>query len=181
MTAAPSRDARIINGLRVAGWTSAAALLALPAVAMQFTNEVVWTATDFLAFGALLAVAGGLMELAARSRNLPHVLASALAVGAGFLLVWSSLAVGINGEGADLLYAGVLGVGLLGSIAAGFRSSRMALAMLATAAAQAAAAAASFQLGFVPASETPMLLGVNGVFVALFLGSAWLYSRAAKT
>lgn len=88
--------------LRIAGWTLAVGLLALPLVAMQFTNEVNWTAIDFLFAAIVFAIVGGLFELAARaSRNLAYRAGTVLAVGGCFLIVWISLAVGIIGESED--------------------------------------------------------------------------------
>src|SRR3569623_2014811 len=46
----------VLNPWRLAGWGAVAALLLLPAVAMQFPRDVAWTANDF-AFGAVLAQA----------------------------------------------------------------------------------------------------------------------------
>ena len=57
---------RLLNGLRIAGWGLAAAMLATPLVAMPFTDEVVWTAFDFAVFGTMLLAAGGAMALAVR-------------------------------------------------------------------------------------------------------------------
>ena len=55
------------NRLRPWVWGGAAALLALPAIAMRFrASGVDWSATDFLVFGAMLAIACGLYELATR-------------------------------------------------------------------------------------------------------------------
>ena len=46
------------NPLRALIWGGAACLLALPWVAMQFTSEVNWDATDFLVIGVMLLTAG---------------------------------------------------------------------------------------------------------------------------
>lgn len=43
------------NHWRIASW-SAAALLLLPLVAQPFTDEVNWTAADFVVFGGVLAI-----------------------------------------------------------------------------------------------------------------------------
>src|SRR3954469_1092777 len=43
---------------RVAGWSFAAGLLALPALAMQFTHEVNWTGFDFLVAGGMIGGVG---------------------------------------------------------------------------------------------------------------------------
>ena len=84
------------HGWRIALWGSAVALLALPAVAMQFTDEVAWTAGDFLVFGAMLAIAGLLIELVVRiARTVGWRIAGIALVALGFLLVWAELAVGL--------------------------------------------------------------------------------------
>ena len=44
---------------RIAGWSLAAGLLALPAVAMQFTDEVVWTGSAFLFAAIMFTTIGG--------------------------------------------------------------------------------------------------------------------------
>lgn len=81
---------------RIALWSLAVLLLAAPWVAMRFTNEVRWDGTDFLAFGVMLAIAGGLMEVAVRiSRERRFVIAALLGVGLLFLLTWAELAVGL--------------------------------------------------------------------------------------
>lgn len=85
---------------RLAMWGGAAALLMLPFVAMQFTGEVNWTASDFLVFGAMLAVACGAFELAMRmARTRAGRIGAAMLIGGLFLLLWAELAVGIFGPG----------------------------------------------------------------------------------
>jgi len=73
-----------------------AALLVIPLVAMQFTGEVVWTGSDFVIAGILLAGAG--MLLVAALRHLRTAKARFIAagiVGLGFVYCWAELAVGI--------------------------------------------------------------------------------------
>lgn len=79
------------------GWGLAAALLLLPAIAMQFTSEVNWGPEDFLAAALLLGTAGLGLELTAR---LPRwrLVAGCCVVGA-VLLMWLELAVGLVGPG----------------------------------------------------------------------------------
>lgn len=85
--------------MRVVGWSLAAALLLLPAVAMQFTDEVQWTAFDFVAMGMLLAALGLGLELAMRiSRNRAFRVGATVVLVAAFLLVWAELAVGLFGD-----------------------------------------------------------------------------------
>ena len=50
---------RFTRFLRIVGWATAAFLLALPAIAMQLTDEVRWTALDFVVWGAMLGLVIG--------------------------------------------------------------------------------------------------------------------------
>jgi len=73
-----------------------AGILLVPLVAMRFTDEVVWTAGDFAAAGALLAGTGLLYELASsRARTIAQRVAAGVALAAALLVVWVELAVGI--------------------------------------------------------------------------------------
>lgn len=77
----------------------AGALLLLPLIAMQFTSEVVWTASDFITAGILLFGTGLAIELAIRKvtnpRNRFFAIGAILFV---LFLVWAELAVGIFGS-----------------------------------------------------------------------------------
>ncbi|MCA0909835.1 hypothetical protein [Qipengyuania gaetbuli] len=90
-----------LNGWRIAGWGALLALLALPAIAMQFTAEVRWTGTDFVFATILLCALGGGVELAVRmGKGAWHRAGLIAAALAGFATVWINAAVGIIGEGA---------------------------------------------------------------------------------
>lgn len=90
---------RTISRWRIGLWALAGILLAVPWVAMRFTVEVVWTASDFILFGALLGLAGLLVEGIVRiNRERRFIIGAVLAVGTAFLLVWIELAVGIIGN-----------------------------------------------------------------------------------
>lgn len=81
---------------RVALWSAAALLLLSPWVAMQFTDEVEWTWSDFAVFGGMLVAACGLYELAVRATRVRAYRAIAgAAIATAFVLVWAELAVGI--------------------------------------------------------------------------------------
>jgi hypothetical protein len=73
-----------------------AAILLVPAVAMQFTREVNWGPMDFVVGGSLLAGTGLAYELGVK-RIAAHGWrkAGGLALAAALLLVWAELAVGI--------------------------------------------------------------------------------------
>lgn len=77
---------------------SAAGLLLIPALAMLFTSEVNWTASDFLIAGALLLGTGLVVEFVLRKVKKPtHRLAICGVVVALLLLTWLELAVGLFG------------------------------------------------------------------------------------
>ena len=100
------------------------------------------------------------------------------------ILLWVNGAVGVIGSednDANLMYFGVLAVGIIGAVIARFEPRGMALAVFATALAQALVTAVALigRLGY-PASGPLEILGLNGFFIALWVGSAWLFRRAAR-
>ena len=81
---------------RIGGWSLAAFLLVLPALAMIFTREVAWGAEDFAAAAVLLGGAGLALESTARFVTVRAVrVVVGLAVLGGVALIWAELAVGI--------------------------------------------------------------------------------------
>ncbi|MDQ3206949.1 MAG: hypothetical protein M3Q40_10705 [Pseudomonadota bacterium] len=159
-------------------WGAAALLLLLPAVAMRFTVEVNWTAGNFIVMGAMLASACGAYEILARmSSNTSYRAAVGVAIVTGFLTVWVNLAVGMLGSEdnpANLLFFGVLAVGLVGAIVAWFRPRGMAIAMAATALAQAGMAVYALVGGY--ADVVPHV----GFFAIAWLLSAQLFRKGAR-
>ena len=96
MTTCESTNTGLLNGWRIAGWGAAAALLALPAIAMLFTGEVNWGPGDFVVMGAMLLTLGLGIELTiACARTLGMRLAIAGVLVLCFLTVWAELAVRI--------------------------------------------------------------------------------------
>jgi hypothetical protein len=186
MTAPADMDGGIRASLgRMSGWGTAALMLLAPLVAMRFTDEVAWDAFDFASMAALLGGVGLGVELAVRKTgNAAYRSAAAVALAATFLLVWINAAVGVIGseqEDANLLYGGVLAVGLVGAVIVRFRPAGLARAMAATAFAQAAvpviapiSGAASTALAW-----SPEALVLTSLFAAMWLLSAWLFRRAA--
>jgi hypothetical protein len=165
-------------------WSGAAFLLLLPLVAMQFTNEVNWDETDFIVFGVMLTVACGTYELAALTGNRAYRAGIAVAVAAAFILIWMNLAVGIIGSEdnpANLMYAGVLAIGIIGAALARFRPHGMARAMVAMALAQVAVGVIALigGLGSTGANWPQVIVVLTLFFSVLWLLSAWLFRRAA--
>lgn len=171
--------------LAVRPLVAAAVLLAVPLVAMEFTGEVNWTPFDFAFAGALIFGTGFAFEAALkRTANTAYRRGVALALAAGFLLVWATGAVGIIGSGddaANLMYAAVLAVGISGAFVAGFRPRGMARAMVAAAVLQAliTVIAIAYGLGR-PYSGAVELALLNGFWIVLFTVSAALFRAAAR-
>lgn len=170
---------------RMAGWGAAVLVLLLPLFAMQFTDEVDWSLADVVVFGAMLVGAGGAYELAARmTSNRAYRAAVGVALTASFIMVWMNLAVGIigsEGNPANLMFGGVLAVGIVGTFIARCRPRGMARALVATAIAQASVAVIVLMTGLgIPGQpETGAILILSGLFIGLWLVSAWLFRRAA--
>lgn len=76
-----------------------AIILSIPLIAMQFTNEVKWNLTDFVAAGSLLLITGLAIEIVIRSvktityRNILFAIILLI-----LFLVWAEMAVGIFGS-----------------------------------------------------------------------------------
>lgn len=182
MSSMTRRETPDSQGWRWAIWGAAASLWLLPLVAMQFTAEVKWTGSDFTVWGAMLGAACGAYELATRmTRNAAYRAAAGVALSAAFLLVWINLAVGVIGaedNPANLIFAGVLAVGVGGGAIARFRAPGMARALVATAVAQAGVAVIVMFRGL---SDAPnAFVGATVFFVTTWLLSAWLFDRAAR-
>ena len=161
-------------------------ILLVPLVAMQFTDEVAWDLADFAVAGVLLFGAGLTYELIARKAgNIVYRVAVGVAVAAALALVWVNLAVGIIGSEenpANLLYIGVLAVGIIGALVARFEPRGMALAMIATALAQVLVAVIALiaRLGASAPVWPRDVLIATGFFVALWVVSALLFRHAAR-
>ncbi len=170
---------------RIAAWTVAALVLLLPGVAMRFTDEVAWSPADFAVFGAMILSAGLAFELAVRKTgNRMYRFATGVALAAAFVLVWLSLGVGIigkDGDPANLMYFGVLGVGIIGALIGRFRPGGMSRALLAMAFAQIVVAGIALFGGLGRPWSGPLELSLlNGFFVVLFAGSGLLFHLARQ-
>ncbi len=130
-----------INIWRILGWGGAIALILTPLVAMQFTTEVDWDETDFIFAIVIFGIVGGLIELAVRlSSNWYFRFGSMFAVLAGFMVVWSNLAVGMIGNEdnpVNMWFGIVLLIAIAGSIVSRFRSGILPRAMFAAGSVQA--------------------------------------------
>ena len=82
---------------RLVAWAIIVALiLIVPLVAMQFTDEVNWTRSDFVVAGLLLFGSALIYELATNNMtNTKNRLAVGIVVAAVLLWLWAELAVGV--------------------------------------------------------------------------------------
>jgi hypothetical protein len=165
----------------VAGVALATALILL----IPLLAAPAWSMADFVVAGALIFGTGLSYVLVARKAGyIAYRAAVGVALVAALLLVWINLAVGVIGtedELANLMYVGVLAVGIIGAIVARFRPHGMSRALFATALAQALVAAIALTFGLGSEWSRPVeILGVTGLFVALFVGSALLFRHAGR-
>ena len=162
---------------RIAAWGTASLLVLLPLVAMQFTDEVNWTLGDFAFAGILFGTVGLLYELTVRmSRNIAYRAGVGFALAAAFLIVWANGAVGMigdEGSGYTQLFYAVIGVALVGSLAALFRAGPMALAMLAAGLAHLGVAVGGL-------SADPRGAAISAVLAGPWLLAAALFRLAAR-
>ncbi len=169
---------------RIAAWAAGALMLLLALVAKQFIGEVNWVG-NLAQTGALIIGVGVGVELASRKTGeAAYRAAIGLALGSALLLGWVNGAVGIIGSednDANLMYFGVLAVGAIGAIIARFKPRGMARVLFATALAQTLVAVIALvgRLGS-PYSGPLEIVSINGFFVALFVGSAVLFWKAAR-
>lgn len=166
------------NGRRKLAWSVAGLILLIPFIAMQFTDEVAWSVGDFVLFGAMMAGSLLAYEVATKKTHSgPYKKAVSLALIGAFLIVWINGAVGIIGSennDANLIFDGVLAIGLIGVLLSRFQPLGMSRAMYAMAAAQFIAFVIAWSAGW----------GFTGPFTLAFMGiwliSARLFQKAAR-
>ena len=162
---------------RIAAWSLAAGLWLLPLIAGQFTTEVNWSLGDFVAWAIMLALAAGLFDLATRvSGHGAFRLGAAVAIGTGFFITWSNLAVGIIGSENNPLnqiFFVVLGIAVFGALFVRFDAARLVRVMQVTAVAQILTAVVALVV------DGAYIFVITGVFVAAWLFAAELFRRAA--
>lgn len=171
---------RRLIGWRIAGWSAAAALLALPAIAMQFTDEVDWTTGDFAIATVILLMTGLAAEGGLRlARSWQHLIGFALAIFAAFFTVWSNLAVGIIGaEDAAInpRFFTLLAMAIVASILLRFRARAMATITGILAVSQLALGLAAQRI--MPGHDVEW--GVLALFAALWLAASISFHSVAR-
>lgn len=170
---------------RNAIWLAAAALLLVPLVAMQFTAEVHWTPSDFVFAGVLLFGSLGAFELLTRhSSKIAYRGGIGLILLGLFLLVWINAAVGIIGSEdnpANLMFAGVIGIGAIVGLATRLRAFGMAGALLAMALTQLLVGGIALSGIAGPIGDSgPAIVGLTLGFAGLWIAAAALFAKASR-
>jgi hypothetical protein len=159
-------------------------ILLIPLAAMLFkVDGWAWDAADFIIFWALIAGAVLAYKLvASKAASRAYRVATGIAVLTGFILLWINGAVGLIGSEdnpANLMYGGVLLVGVIGAVIGRLEPLGMSRALVATAVAQFLVPVlalsrwrADFSPGVMP------VFALNFCFVLLFAGSALLFWHA---
>lgn len=181
---------RIRSSIRRQMWYVAlatSAILMVPLLAMMFTNEVNWDLLDFIIMGSLLFGTGLTYVLISRNLNsIAYRIAVGVAAVAGLLLIWMNLAVGIIGSEdnpVNLLYGGVLAIGIIGAGVARFQPRGMSHALFATALAQMLVPVIALVFWRPSLNEPPGTLGtfiLNAFFAVLFVVSGLLFRRVVQ-
>ena len=120
-----------------------------------------------------------------KTENINYKTALVLAIATVLILFWVIGAVGVlgaDGDPADLMYIGVLAVGVTGAIIVRFQPMGMARAMIATALAQTLVTVIALIIGKqdAPYMSVFEIVSLNGFFVTLFLGSARMFQKSAR-
>ena len=165
-------------------WGGAAALLVLPAIAMEFTDEVIWTGSDFVFAAVLLFGSAGLIDLAARLNARPAYRAGiVVAVATAFMTLWANAAIGMIGNEENpynLWFLGVVALALGGAAVARFRAGGMRFAMAAAAIGQATAAIIGMGVDLRGGRFSLIFAGFWLLSAALFHLAAERNKRAAR-
>ena len=171
-----------MSWFRVLGWGFVLALLITPAIAMRFSDEVQWTAFDFVVAAVLLGGTGLLIELGVRmSTHLAYRVGMTIAIINCLLIIWLNLAVGIIGNEenpANSMYLSVIGLVAVGSVFLRGKANAMSWLMIATAIVQLSISIAAVLLE-IPADLQPAFF-LNSAFAILWLIAAGLFKAASE-
>lgn len=186
---AQNHNGRRGHNWRIAAWAVAAfALLLVPLIGMQVSEEWNWGLFDFIFAFVVLFGAGLTFERVSRkAERFAYKAGVGVAALAALLLVWINAAVGIIGddEAINLIYFGVPVVGMIGAYIARFEPRGMARASFAMAIAQMSVPVIVLTIPNLRGAlmEPPGAIGVvvlNAIFAVLFAGSALLFRKAAR-
>ena len=154
-------------------------LLMVPLVASRIVEGWHWNAGGFVFVYVLFFATGMAYALIARRIGARSYKAGVgVALVAGFALGWSNMVqVADSGHPENLVYYGVLGVGIVGACLARLQARGLALTLFAMAATL-ALIAVMLPSGAPPDMARRMAIG-HGVYVVLFVASGLLFRHAS--
>ncbi len=164
-------------------------LLMIPLIAMQFSTEVDWSPFDFFVAGFLLFGTGFTYILLTRKAiNKTYRAGVAVGLFAGLFLIWVNLAVGIIGSEdnpVNIIYFGVIGIGIVGAVMSRFKPYGLSLTMFAVSIALLLIAVvvliyAGTQGADFTVDKIMTYIGVHGLFIMLFFISGILFRQSAQ-
>jgi len=156
-------------------------ILCIPFTAMQFTDEVNWSVSDFIIMGALIFGTGFSYVLLTRSSpDIIHRAAVALAIGTTFLLIWANLAVGLIGSGpnaANLMYIGIVVIVIAGTLISRLMAKGMERVMFTAAIALVLVACIQLlaKMDEYSGTSATEIIGINTFFATLFAVAGLLF------
>ena len=162
-------------------------LLLIPLVAMQFTQEVNWSAFDFIIMGTLLFSTGLTFVFIVRNTsNILYKAATTIGIGTTFLIVWANLAVGLIGSGpntGNIMYMSVVAVFIVGIYLSHFTAKGMEFTMFASALAVILITVIALltNMQHYPGSSVVEVIGVGLFFTALYAISGLLFRFIAQS
>lgn len=175
---------------RIIGWLIfVICSLSIPLIAMQFTDEINWSFTDFLIMGVVLTGLALVYEFGVRkSKKTTYRTAFAIGLVGTFLLFWVNGAVGIIGsenQDANLLYGMVFLVVLAGALISRLKAKGMSITLLIASIVQILVPTIAIMI-WPPTkiSWSPSVVGVfllSGFFAFLFLLSSILFKRSSNS
>lgn len=161
-------------------------ILLIPMIAMQISEDVIWTLSDFVFAGILIFTSGlAYILITHKSENYVYRIAVGFALFSGFFLIWSNMAVGIIGSENNefnLLYFLVIAVGVIGAFIARFKPTGLMYTMFGMAVAQTMITIAALKAGMsnLPGSSVYEVLAVNGFFFTLFVIAGILFQYSVR-
>jgi hypothetical protein len=160
-----------------------ASVLLIPLWGNTYIDGWHWHWYTFVLAAAFLFSGGLTYELIARTKsNRAYRFAVGLAVATAFALIWANRVLAAYENPANLLYVGVVVIGVIGAAISRLRARGMARALFGTAVAQVLAPiiALVFWKTNLALGKAVPVIGVNGLFAMLFVASAILFRHAAR-
>ena len=161
-------------------------LLMVPFIAMQFSQEVDWSFSDFAIMGSLIFITGLAYVLLTRfAKNWMLKIAFAITIGITFFMIWANLAVGLIGAGphaGNLMYIAIYLIVAIGTLKYYSNPKKMSNVALTAIGGLILLTLIAFMAGMqnYPASSTSEILIVNGFFIVPYAIAAVLFMEAGK-